>query len=113
MFAGACGSPVWVGGEWNFTSDFSVTVRGPQYRELHFDLVERDDAPHPAALDLAFASRLEAKLDEELDCGREIVDQDADVFQPLDPHVLDGRIAVAIPLLVRTASVKPKVAVRF
>ena len=41
------------------------------------------------ALDLALASRLESELDEELDCGREVVDHDADVFHPLDRHVLD------------------------
>jgi hypothetical protein len=61
VFTGAWGSPVSVGGEWNFTSH---------------------DAVHPVALDLTLSSRLEPELDEELDRGREVVDRDADVRAP-------------------------------
>jgi len=39
-----------------------------------------------------FASRFESELDEELDCGREIVDHDADVFHSFDRHAVDGLI---------------------
>src|SRR5690349_5602023 len=77
--------------------DFALAVWGPQHRELRPDAVERHDAVHPAALDLALASRLESELDEEFDCGCEVVDRDADVFQPPDCHVFRwshaGRVA--------------------
>jgi len=55
--------------------------------------LERHDALHPTALDLAIAPRLESELDEEFDRGREIVDHDPNVFHPLDRHALDGREA--------------------
>jgi len=51
----------------------------------------RAHAIHPAALDLTLAPRLESELDEELDCGCEVIDDDADVLHPLDRHLLDGK----------------------
>lgn len=68
--------------------DFSVTVRGPQHRELRLGSFQPDDAVNPAAFDLGRASRLQSQYDEELDCGREVVDHDTDVFHPLDRHLL-------------------------
>jgi hypothetical protein len=35
--------------------------------------------------------QLESELDEELGCGREVVNYNADVVHPLDRHVLDGK----------------------
>ena len=68
----------------------SVAVRGLQHRDLCPDAVEPHDAVHPAALDRPLAQQLESELDEELGCGREVVDHDADVLHPLERHVLDG-----------------------
>jgi hypothetical protein len=46
---------------------------------------------HPAALDRPLTLQLESEFDEELDCGREVVNHDADVLHPLDRHVLNGQ----------------------
>jgi hypothetical protein len=54
------------------------------------DGVEAQDAVHPAALDRPLALQLESEFDEELGCGRKVVNHDADVLHPLDRHVLDG-----------------------
>jgi hypothetical protein len=48
------------------------------------------DAVHPAALDRPLSLQLESKFDEELGCGREVVNHDADVLHPFDRHVLYG-----------------------
>ena len=61
------------------------------HRKLRPDAVEPHDAVHPAALDRPLALQLESELDEELGCGREVVNHDADVVHPLDRHVLDGK----------------------
>jgi hypothetical protein len=42
------------------------------------------------ALDRPLSLQLESKFDEELGCGRKVVNHDADVLHPLDRHVLDG-----------------------
>src|SRR5205807_10378309 len=90
-FAGACRLPPWVGGVWNFGQlESSVAVRGLQDRDLCPDPVEPHDAVHPAALDRPLALQLESEFDE-LGCGREVVNHDADVLHPLDRHVLDGK----------------------
>jgi hypothetical protein len=60
-------------------------------RIFHLDAVERHDAVHPAALDRPLALQLESELDEELGCGREVINHDADVVHALDRHVLDAR----------------------
>jgi hypothetical protein len=67
----------------------SVAVRGLQDRDLCPDAVEPHDAVHPAALDRPLALQLESEFDEELSCGREVVNHDADVLHPLESHVLD------------------------
>jgi hypothetical protein len=68
----------------------SVAVRGLQERDLRPDAVEPHDAVHPAALDRGPSLQLESKFDEELGCGREVVNHYADVLHPLDRHVLYG-----------------------
>jgi hypothetical protein len=49
------------------------------------------DAVHRAAFDGPLALQLESEFDEELGCGLEVVNHDADVLHPLDRHVLDGK----------------------
>jgi len=44
----------------------------------------------PAAFRGSLALQLESELGEELGCGREVVDNDADVVHPLESHVFDG-----------------------
>jgi hypothetical protein len=92
VFAGACRLPPWVDGVWNFVSSSRPwAVRGLQDRDLCPDAVEPHDAVHPAALDRPLALQLESEFDEELGCGREVVNHDADVLHPLDRHLLDGK----------------------
>ncbi len=67
-----------------------MAVRGLQHGDLRPDAVEPHDAVHPAALDRPLTLQLESEFDEELDCGREVVNHDADVVHPSDRHVLDG-----------------------
>src|SRR5207245_2606990 len=69
----------------------SMAVRGLQDRDLCPDAIEPHDAVHPAAFDRPLALQLESEFDEELGCGREVVNHDADVLHPLDRHVLDGK----------------------
>jgi hypothetical protein len=54
----------------------SVAVRGLQDRDLCPDAVKPHDAVHPAALDRPLALQLESEFDEELGCGREVVNHD-------------------------------------
>src|SRR5262249_29449726 len=67
--------------------ELSVARRRLQERKLRVDPLEPDDAVHPPALDRTLAPRLEPELDEELGCGRNVVDDDADVIHPFDRHV--------------------------
>jgi hypothetical protein len=67
-----------------------VAVWGLQEREIYPDAVEPHDTVHPAALDLPLALQLESEFDENLGCGREVVNHDADVVHPLDRHVRAG-----------------------
>ena len=92
VFAGACRLLPWVDGVWSFVSSISPWPSGGlQDRDLCPDAVEPHDAVHPAALDRHLALQLESEFDEELGCGREVVNHDADVLHPLDRHVLDGK----------------------
>ena len=89
VFAGACWSPPWARRRVELRQlESSVAVRGLQHRDLCPDAVEPHDAVHPAALYRPLALQLEAEFDEELGCGREVVNHDADVLHPLDRHVL-------------------------
>ena len=65
-----------------------LAVRGLKHRDICPDAFEPYDAVHPAALDQTLSLQFESKLDEELDCGREVVNYDADVLHPLDRHRL-------------------------
>lgn len=62
-------------------------------------------------LSVAFQGlRLESKLGEELNCGRKVVDHDADVFHLFDRHVLAGREATCLTVACgshRTAVIPP------
>jgi hypothetical protein len=73
--------------------ELSVPVRGLQERDVGPDAIEPHDAAHRAALDRPRALQLESELDEEPGCGREVVNHDADVVQPLDRRLLDGTAA--------------------
>ena len=68
----------------------SVAIRGLQHRDLRVDALETHHAVHPTALDRSLALQLESELDEELRCGREVVDDDADVIHPFDRHARDA-----------------------
>ena len=67
-----------------------VAVRGLQERDLCPDAFEPHDAVHPATLDWPFSLQFESKLDEELSCGPEVVNHDADVLHPLDRHLFNA-----------------------
>ena len=90
VFAGACRLPPWVDDVWNFVSSSLVAVRGLQERDVCPDALESHDAVYPAALDRSFSLQLESKFDEELGCGCQVVNHDADVLHPLDRHALYG-----------------------
>jgi hypothetical protein len=60
----------------------SVAVRGLQHRDICSDAFEPHDAVHPAALNQTLSLQFESKLDEELDCGREVVNHDANMLHP-------------------------------
>ncbi len=77
-----------------------MAVRCLQHRDLCPDAFEPHDAVHPGALDWPFALQLESEFDEELGCGREVVNHDADVLHPLDRHVLDGNESRYLPQTV-------------
>lgn len=62
----------------------SVAVYGLQHCDLRPDALESHDAVCPAAFDWPLALQLESKFDEELGCGREVVNHDADVLHALN-----------------------------
>jgi len=61
------------------------------HREVRLYALEPHDAVHRAPFDGPLALHLESELDEELSCGREVVDHDAHVVHPLDSHLLDAK----------------------
>ena len=67
--------------------DPAVAVRGPQHGDVLSDAVEPDDTFHPAPLEWPLALQLHAELDEELNNGLEIIDNDEDVGHPLNRHM--------------------------
>jgi hypothetical protein len=69
----------------------SVALRCFHHREVHPYALEPHDAVHAATFDSPVALRLESELDEELNCGCEVVNPDADVLHPLESHVLDSK----------------------
>ena len=69
----------------------SVAVRGLHHRDLRPDALEPHHAVHPTALDRPLALQFESKLDEERRRGREVVNHDADVLDPFESHVFDGK----------------------
>ncbi len=72
-----------------------MAVRGPHHGDVVSDTVEPDDAVHPLSLDCRLALQLQTKFDEERDSSLEVVDNDADVVQPLDRHIPEYRVQSA------------------
>jgi hypothetical protein len=73
----------------------SVAVRGPHRRDVRPDSLEPNDAIHPAALDGCLAFQLESELNEERLGACKVIDDDSDMFHPLDRHA--GLLGVARP----------------
>lgn len=88
MFAGACLSPPLGNGVLNFVSSSRPWPSGVcSICDICPDAFEPHDAVYPAALNRTLSLQLESELGEEFDCGREVVNHDADVLHPLDRHV--------------------------
>jgi hypothetical protein len=68
----------------------AVAVRSLHHRNLRPYALEPHDAVRPATFDRPLALQHESELDEEFSCGREVVNHDADMLDPLD-HVLDRK----------------------
>jgi hypothetical protein len=87
-----------------------VAIRGPHHCDVDSDVVESDDAVHPASLDWPLALKLHAKFDKERGRSLEVVHNDADMVHPLDRHVpsigmaLFGLIRLTFPVRGRIAS---------
>jgi hypothetical protein len=91
VFAGACRLPPWVDGVWNFVSSHrpwpsGVCRNAISARTPSSPTTRSTQRPSTGP----FSPQLESKFDEELGCGREVVNHDADVLHPLDRHVLYG-----------------------
>src|ERR1700687_1499391 len=69
----------------------AVAVRGPHHRDVAPDAVESDGAVRPKAFDLPRAFQLHAELGEERDSRVQVVDDDSDVFHPLNGHVSEHK----------------------
>jgi hypothetical protein len=69
----------------------SVAVRRLQHRSVCPYALEPYDPVHPATFDRPLALQHESELDEELSRGCEVVNHDADVLDPLDSHVFEGK----------------------
>src|ERR1041385_3833964 len=86
----------------------SMAGGGLQHRDLRANALEPNDTVGPAALDRSLALQLESEFDEELDRGREVVHDDADVLHSLDRHVPDGKESrQGVPDLARPKRRRP------
>src|SRR5215212_3402366 len=65
-----------------------VPIWGPHHNDVDLDTFEPVDAVHPRALDRRLAFERHAERGEKSDSGCKVVDDDADVVQSLDRHVL-------------------------
>ena len=65
-----------------------VPIWGPHHNDVDLDTFEPVDAVHPRALDRHLAFERHAERGEKSDSGCKVVDDDADVVQSLDRHVL-------------------------
>jgi len=64
-----------------------VPIWGPHHYDVDLDTFEPVDAVRPRALDRHLAFDRHAERGEKSDSGGKVVDDDADVVQPLDRHV--------------------------
>src|SRR5262249_29158779 len=64
----------------------AVAVRRSHHRDVDPDVVDPDDAVDPTSLDGRLTFALHPELDEEGDCGVEVVDDHAGVVQSPDRH---------------------------
>jgi len=71
-----------------------VAIWGPHHNDVDLDIFEPVDAVHPRALDRRLAFDRQAERGEKSDSGCKVVDDDADVVQSLDRHVLSIPAAV-------------------
>src|SRR5687767_11951234 len=65
-----------------------VPIWGPHHNDVDLDTFERVDAVHPRAFDPRLAFDRHAERGEKSDSGCKVVDDDTDVVQSLDRHVL-------------------------
>src|SRR5262249_28000279 len=80
--------------------DPAVAIRSLHHHDVDSDALDPVHAVHPRALDWLLAILLHAQLDEERDCGREVVDHDADVVHSNERHVpalLDWHSSIRVP----------------
>src|SRR5690606_32331458 len=64
----------------------AVTVRRTHHGNLDALVAQSGDATGPVSFDGSARLDLEAELGEEFDGGVEVLDRDADVVHPFDPH---------------------------
>jgi hypothetical protein len=64
----------------------AVAVGGAHHGDLNAHVAQSSDAICPVSFDRGAPFKLEAKLGEEVDCGIEVFQYDADVVHPLDRH---------------------------
>src|ERR1041385_1260662 len=65
-----------------------VPIRRPHHNDIDLDTFEPVDAVHPRALDSRLAFDRHAEGSEKSDSGCKVVNDDADVVQSLDRHVI-------------------------
>ena len=65
-----------------------VPIWGLHHNDVDLDIFEPVDAVHPRALDRHLAVERHAERGEKSDSGCQVIDDDADVVQSLDRHVL-------------------------
>jgi hypothetical protein len=65
----------------------AVAVRSPHHCDVDSDIVEPDDAVHPLSLDCRLALQLQTKFDKECSSSLKVVDNNADVVNPLNRHI--------------------------
>src|SRR4030095_9140710 len=67
-----------------------VPIWGPHHDDVDLNTLDPVDAVHPRTLDRHLALERHAQRGETSDSGWKVVDDDADVVQSLDRHVIPG-----------------------